>query len=70
MGLTLELVTHFFYYNIYMYYVMYHKDIEIHIKYRNKKWVTDSKGDPNYVMDMGRWPDSWSLHKTQCQDIY
>ncbi len=24
-----------------------HKDIEIHIKYRNKKWVNNSKGAPN-----------------------
>ncbi len=26
-----------------------HKDIEIHIKYRNKKWVTNSKGAPLFI---------------------
>ena len=25
-----------------------HKDIGIHIKYRNKKWVTNSKGAPKH----------------------
>ncbi len=29
-----------------------HKDIEIHIKYRDKKWVTDSKGAPRVLMEL------------------
>ncbi len=27
-----------------------HKDIEIHIKYRNKKLVTNSKGAPTFLL--------------------
>ncbi len=30
-----------------------HKDIEIYIKYRNKKWVTNSKGAPTDVPILG-----------------
>ncbi len=53
-GLTLELVAHFFLFQylyvsicIYVSICLYeHKDLEIHIKYRNKKWVTNSKDSP------------------------
>ncbi len=63
-GLTLELVTHFFYSNIYMFYFVLsssiciqteHRDIEIHIKYRNKKWVTNSKGSPKNCIPVITW---------------
>ncbi len=56
-----------FYYNTYVYFYVYnnsrigiqteHKDIEIHIKYRNKKWVTTSKGAPGIY---GRYLPFWT----------
>ncbi len=56
-GLSLELVTHFFItisICISMYYASIfiqteHKDIEVHTKYSNKKWVTNSKGAINFI---------------------
>ena len=51
-GLTLELVTHFLLQYLYVFLCIQteHKDMEIHIKYRNKKWVTYSKGAPKRMV--------------------